>query len=63
MGYTTKTDLITVKQLWKIQDEAIALHNQGQSLPDGLTLALISKDEASLIIGQLVKDNKELRNG
>lgn len=63
MGYKTKDEIITVKQLWKIQDEAVALYNQGEELEGIFELALMSRTQASVVISHLVKANEDIRNG
>ena len=63
MGYKTKDEIVTVKQLWKIQDEAIGLHNQGHELEGIFELALMTRAQASVVISHLIKANEDLRNG
>ena len=63
MGYKTKDEIVTVKQLWKIQDEAVALHNQGETLEGIFELALMTRSQASVVISHLIKANEDLRNG
>ncbi len=63
MGYKTKDEIVTIKQLWKIQDEAVALFNQGEELEGIFELTLMSRAQASVVISHLVRANEDIRNG